>query len=362
MLDVCDHIPAYIKAIEPYQPGKPLSELERELGIRNAIKLASNENPLGPSPLALAKAKEILPEIALYPDGHAYALRQALARFYGISSSMVVPGNGSNDILDLLARLFLKADTEAIYSRYAFAIFRLVIQMTGALPVEVQDRHFSHSLQSMQQAINGRTRMIFIANPNNPTGTFLPLDELYDFLEQVPSDVVVVLDEAYIEYLPDMRFKSIEWLQKFSNLVITRTFSKVYGLAGLRVGYALMSETLATYVDRIRPTFNVNSLAQAAAVAALDDETHVTKSVALNESEKKRLTKALANLGFAVLPSFANFLAIQVGNGQQVFQALLHHGVIVRPLDAYGMPAYIRVTIGLPEENERFLSALQAIV
>jgi histidinol-phosphate aminotransferase len=204
--------------------------------------------------------------------------------------------------------------------------------------------------------------MIFIANPNNPTGTFLPLDELYDFLEQVPSDVVVILDEAYIEYLPDMRFKSIEWLQKFSNLVITRTFSKVYGLAGLRVGYALMSETLATYVDRIRPTFNVNSLAQAAAVAALDDETHVTKSVALNESEKKRLTKALANLSFAVLPSFANFLAIQVGNGQQVFQALLHHGVIVRPLDAYGMPEYIRVTIGLPEENERFLSALQNLV
>jgi len=181
MLDVCDHIPAYIKAIEPYKPGKPLSELERELGIQNAIKLASNENPLGPSPLALAKTKEVLPEIAFYPDGHAYALRQALARFYGISPNMVVPGNGSNDILDLLARLFLKADTEAIYSRYAFAIFRLVIQMTGALPVEVQDRHFSHSLQSMQQAINDRTRMIFIANPNNPTGTFLPLDELYDF-------------------------------------------------------------------------------------------------------------------------------------------------------------------------------------
>lgn len=359
MLDPCDHIPDYIQSIAPYEPGKPLSELEREYGIQNAIKLASNENPLGPSPLALVKIQAALKEIALYPDGYAYALRQALADFYGLSPKMVIPGNGSNDILDLLARIFLAADTEAIYSRYAFAIFRLVIQMTGAAPIEVKDRDFSHDLGAMLKAINARTRMLFIANPNNPTGSFVPLSEVYAFLKQVPTDVVVVLDEAYIEYLPGDRLTSIAWLHEFPNLVICRTFSKVYGLAGLRVGFALMSESMASYVDRIRPTFNVNSLAQVAAVAALTDEEHLEKSIALNEKERKRLVDALMRLGFDCLPSFANFLTIKVGAGRKVFQQLLHQGVIVRPLDGYGMPAYIRVTIGLPEENDRFLNALE---
>lgn len=364
--DICDLAPGYIRAIAPYQPGKPISELARELGLdpEAIIKLASNENPLGVSPLAMRAMQQALADVARYPDGNGFELKQALVRRYGVDMSQIVLGNGSNDVLELAARAFLTPGLEAIYSQHAFAVYPLATQAIGATCVEVPAREFAHDLTAMLKAITSGTRLVFLANPNNPTGTMISSPDLLAFLRAVPPRVIVVLDEAYNEYLPrELMADGISWLKQFPNLIITRTFSKAYGLAGLRVGYAFAHPGVADLMNRVRQPFNVNGLALAAATAALDDREFVQRGFELNQSGMRRVTQGLAQLGLAYIPSFGNFVSFKVRDANGVFQRLLRRGVIVRPIASYGMPDYLRVSIGLESENERFLEALrQSIV
>jgi histidinol-phosphate aminotransferase len=360
--DACDLAPGYIRAIAPYQPGKPIAELARELGLDpdGIIKLASNENPLGVSPLAMAAMQRVLAEIARYPDGNGFELKQALARKFGVAMPQIVLGNGSNDVLDLAARAFLAPGLEAIYAQHAFAVYPLATQSTGATGIEVPAKDFGHDLDAMLKAVTPRTRLVFIANPNNPTGTLLRAGELLHFLQALPAQVVTVLDEAYNEYLPDeLKTDSIGWLARFPNLVITRTFSKAYGLAGLRVGYAFAHERVADLMNRVRQPFNVNSISLAAAAAALDDDVFVRRGYELNAAGMKRIAGGLANLGLSFIPSYGNFISFKVADANSIFQRLLKRGVIVRPVGGYGMPGYLRVSTGLDHENARFLEALK---
>ena len=361
--DACDLAPGYVRAIAPYQPGKPIAELARELNLDpdGIVKLASNENPLGVSPLATAAIQRALADLARYPDGNGFGLKQAIVRTFGVSLSQVVLGNGSNDVLDMAARAFLAPGVEAIYAQHAFAVYPIATQTIGAKGVEVPAKNFGHDLDAMLKAVTAQTRMIFIANPNNPTGTLLRGEELLRFLRAVPASVVVVLDEAYNEYLePSLKSDSIGWLAQFPNLVVTRTFSKAYGLAGLRVGYALGNEAVIDLMNRVRQPFNVNSISLAAAAAALDDRDFVRRSYELNADGMRQITQGLARLGLSYIPSFGNFLSVNVGDAARVFQQLLRRGVIVRPVAGYGMPAYLRVSTGLESENQRFLDALKA--
>lgn len=353
--------PEYIRRISPYVPGKPTSELARELGLDEAriVKLASNENPLGMSPKARAAMSEALESLALYPDGNGFDLKQALSRKLGLGSESFVLGNGSNDVLELVARAFLSPGSSAIYAQHAFAVYPLAIQSSGARAIEVPARFFGHDLAAMADAIAADTRIVFIANPNNPTGTFLPGKVIEDFLSQVPSDVLVVLDEAYNEYLPpELRYDSVSWLERFPNLIITRTFSKIYGLAGLRVGYAVANPAVADLMNRVRQPFNVNSLALAAAEGALADDEFLRRSFEINRVGMAQIIKGLDALNLQHIPSVGNFLTFRVGDGAGVNKRLLQHGVIVRPIGNYGMPEWLRVSIGLESENTRFLEAL----
>ncbi len=364
-MDICDLAPGYIREIAPYQPGKPISELARELGLDEAgiIKLASNENPLGVSPLAQEAIKEVLADLARYPDGNGFELKRALARCHGVEEPCIVLGNGSNDVLELAARVFLGPGREAIYSQHAFAVYPLAVQATGARGIEVPAREFGHDLDAMRRAVTSGTRLVFIANPNNPTGTLVGPAELEAFIAALPHHVVVVLDEAYNEYLEDAaKADSIGWLRRFPNLIVTRTFSKVYGLAGLRVGYALAAAGVADLMNRVRQPFNVNSVALAAATSALADHAFVRRSFELNRAGMKQITAGLKRLEIEFIPSFGNFVSFRVGDGAAVFQRLLKMGVIVRPIASYGMPAYLRVTIGLETENARFLAALGQVL
>jgi histidinol-phosphate aminotransferase len=359
--NLCDLAPAYIRSIAPYQPGKPIAELARELGIHpdKIIKLASNENPLGVSPLAMRAIQAAIADLARYPDGNGFELKQALCKRYGVEMAQIVLGNGSNDVLNAAARAFLTPSSEAVYSQHAFAIYALEIQYTGAAGVEAPAREFAHDLTAMLAAVTARTRMIFIANPNNPTGTLAGAAELHDFLRKVPPQIIVVLDEAYNEYIPDaLKSDSLAWLAEFPNLIVTRTFSKAYGLAGLRVGYAFAHPDVADLMNRVRQPFNVNSISLAAAAAGLDDREFVRRSFELNQAGMRQLTAGLTRLGIDYIPSAGNFVSINVKDGAAVFQRLLKRGVIVRPIGAYGMPAYLRVSIGLESENQRFLDAL----
>ncbi len=361
-MDICDLAPGYIRAIAPYQPGKPISELAREMGIEEAsiTKLASNENPLGVSPLAQRAIERALADLARYPDGNGFELKQALAGRYGVAQERIVLGNGSNDVLEMAARAFLAPGLEAIYSQHAFAVYSLVTQAIGATGVEVPARNFGHDLGAMRRAITPKTRMVFIANPNNPTGTLVPAAELEAFIAALPKEVVVVLDEAYNEYLSEeLKADSIGWLKRFANLVVMRTFSKVYGLAGLRAGYAFADPGVADLMNRVRQPFNVNSLSLAAATAALGDHEFVRRSFELNRTGMKQITDGLRRLGIEFIPSFGNFVSFKVEEAAAVFQRLLKRGVIVRPIASYGMPQYLRVTIGLESENARFLAALK---
>jgi len=359
-VDVCDLAPSYVSAMAPYQPGKPLSELERELGIAGAVKLASNENPLGPSPRVLAALKSALGEIARYPDGNGFELKRAIARRHGVPESAIILGNGSNDVLELVARTFLTPGAAAVYAQYAFAVYPLVTQATGATGIAVAARNFGHDLNAMARAVADQVKVVFVANPNNPTGTLLRPREVLTFLEAVSPRVLVVLDEAYAEYLPDeLKPESVAWLAQFPNLIVTRTFSKAFGLAGLRVGYGLAHPEVADLMNRVRQPFNVNSLAQVAAVAALDDEAFVAQSRELNRQGMVQITSGLRSLGIDFIPSYGNFVTFRVPDAQGVYDRLLRLGVIVRPIASYGMPDYLRVTIGLRDENGRFLSALE---
>ncbi len=359
---ICDLAPAYVKAIAPYQPGKPISELARELGLnpQAIVKLASNENPLGVSPLALAAIEQALPDLALYPDGSGYELKAALANKLGVDPAQIVLGNGSNDVLELAARAFLYPGLSAVFSQHAFAVYPLVTQAVGARGICVPASHFGHDLAAMRAAIVPDTRVVFIANPNNPTGTWLSNEDLHAFLEQVPKDVLVILDEAYGEYLPESQHsQSVSWLARFPNLLITRTFSKAYGLAGLRVGYALAAAEVADILNRVRQPFNVNSLALVAATAALDDTAFIERSYAANRLGMTQLVQGLNLLGIAHIPSHANFLAFRIGNATAMYRRLLAQGIIVRPIAAYDMPDYLRVSVGLATQNHQFLQALE---
>ncbi|HZV62232.1 MAG TPA: histidinol-phosphate transaminase [Methylophilaceae bacterium] len=360
-----DLAPSYISSIAPYQPGKPISELAREMGLEegNIVKLASNENPLGISPKAHQAIESAFEDVSRYPDGNSFALRDAVCRKFGLSPQQLVFGNGSNDILELAARAFLIAGSEAIYSQHAFAVYALVTQAVGAEGVVTPAKDFGHDLQAMLSAVTPRTRMVFIANPNNPTGTLLDKNELKDFLRKVPSNVLVVLDEAYDEYLPEAyKSESVQWLTEFDNLIISRTFSKAYGLAGLRIGYGMGNAAIADIMNRVRQPFNVNSVAQAAAVASLQDEAFVARSYALNQAGMKQITEAFQRLGLTFIPSYGNFVSFRVNNAGDVYQRLLKKGVIVRPIANYGMPDYLRVSIGLFDENARFLQVLEQIL
>ena len=359
--DLCDLAPAYIRSIAPYLPGKPISELARELGLHpdKIIKLASNENPLGVSPLAMRAMQAALNDIARYPDGNGFELKAALARRYGVAMAQIVLGNGSNDLLNIAARAFLAPTFEAVYSQHAFAIYALEIQYTGAKGVQAPACEFAHDVNAMLAAVTPHTRMIFIANPNNPTGTLIAAAELHAFLYKVPRHVMVVLDEAYNEYIPEaLRSDSIAWLAEFPNLIVTRTFSKAYGLAGLRVGYAFAHPDIADILNRVRQPFNVNSISLAAAAAGLDDHEFVRRSYDLNQTGMRQLITGLTRLGISHIPSAGNFVSIKVADATGVFQRLLKRGVIVRPIAAYEMPDYLRVSVGLESENRRFLEAL----
>jgi len=361
---LCDLAPDYVKSIAPYQPGKPISELARELGLDESsiVKLASNENPLGISPKALAAMEDALHDVARYPDGNGFALKQAICSKFGVTMPQIVLGNGSNDVLELVARAFLSHGLESVYSQHAFAVYPLVTQAVGAQGVVVPAKDYGHDLAAMLAAITPQTRVVWIANPNNPTGTLLDKAGLYDFLQNVPKDVLVVLDEAYDEYLADsLKSSSIGWLNTFENLVITRTLSKAYGLAGLRVGFALAHANIADLMNRVHQPFNVNSVAQAAAVAALGDDEFVARSRALNTMGIMQLTQGLSKLGLDFIPSYGNFVSVRVGNAAQVYQGLLKDGVIVRPVANYGMPEYLRISIGLAQDNARFLVAMEQL-
>lgn len=362
---VSERAPRYIRAIAPYQPGKPVSELARELGLDEAgiVKLASNENPLGVSPRAREAIAACIDGLARYPDGNGYELKQALARRFGVGMDHIVLGNGSNDVLDLAARAFLTPDADAVYSQHAFAVYPLAVQAIGARGIEVPARAYGHDTEAMTRAVTSKTRIVFIANPNNPTGTFVSAQELEAFVAAIPADVLVVLDEAYNEYLPpDARFDTLQWLRRFPNLVITRTFSKVYGLAGLRVGYAFASPEVADLMNRVREPFNVNSVALAAATAALEDYEFVRRSYELNRTGMQQVTAGLRELGLEFIPSFGNFVTFKVRDAGEVFQRLLRAGVIVRPVSGYGLPDFLRVSIGLPSENARFLESLEQAI
>ena len=360
--DLCELSPAYVRAIAPYQPGKPTSELAREMGIeeKSIVKLASNENPRGIGPRTRAAIEAALGDLARYPDGNGFALKDALSRRYGAGMDSIVLGNGSNDVLELVAMAFLGAGSSAVYSQHSFAVYPLATQARGARGISVPAKDYGHDLGAMARAVTGDTRVVFIANPNNPTGTFAPYDEIAGFLKAVPG-CIVVLDEAYNEYLPpDLRVDTVKWLKRHPNLVITRTFSKAYGLAGLRVGYAMAHPSVADLMNRVRQPFNVNGIALTAAAAALDDMEFVARSYAENRSGMKRIEEGASSLGLEYIPSFGNFITIRVGKAGEIFKRLLKRGVIVRPVAGYELPEHLRVSIGTPEENERFLTALAA--
>ncbi len=362
---ISDLAPDYIRAIAPYQGGKPIAELAREMGleVHHIVKLASNENPLGISPKAEFAMQEALLDIARYPDGNSFALRDVVCQKFNLQQNQLVFGNGSNDILELAARAFLTRESEVIYSQHAFAVYALVTQAMGAKGVVVPAQNYGHDLSAMLAAVTAKTRMIFIANPNNPTGTLINKDELHDFLSQVPNSVLVVLDEAYDEYLSDEnKAVSFNWLTTFDNILISRTFSKAYGLAGLRVGFGVTSSAVADMMNRVRQPFNVNSVAQAAASASLTDDDFVARSRALNNAGMLQITQGLQKLGLEFIPSFANFVSFKIANAGDIYQKLLQNGVIVRPIANYEMPDYLRVSIGLFSENARFLEVLNDII
>jgi histidinol-phosphate aminotransferase len=358
-----------VRALSPYEPGKPISELEREYGVRDIIKLASNESPLGASPTARAAAAEALAELALYPDGNGYELKQVLARRQRLDPRCLTLGNGSNDLLELISRVFLAPGRNAVYSQYAFAIYALVTQAAGAEGRCVaahplgHPQPLGHDLAAMAAQVDVDTAVVFLANPNNPTGTWFDRAEFERFMQAVPPQTLVVLDEAYFEYVDALHYPSgRDYLADHPNLIVIRTFSKAYGLAALRVGYAMSHPAIADLLNRVRQPFNVNQVAQQAALAALADEAHLAQALAINRQGLRQLAQGLDALGLERLPSVANFIAVCVPQAGKVYEALLRAGIIVRPLAGYRMPDYLRITVGLPEQNARLLTALGRIL
>jgi histidinol-phosphate aminotransferase len=353
-----------IRELQPYQPGKPVEELERELGISNVVKLASNENPLGASASVAASLQSVMPELSRYPDGSAYLLKNRLSEFLGVPANKITIGNGSNDVLELLARVYLSSENESIVSQHTFVVYPLVTKAIGASLKVVPAKNFSQDLEATLDAISDKTRIVFIANPNNPTGTWVNQTELTRFMDKVREDVLVVLDEAYFEYVQEPEYPDgISLGEKYPNLVVTRTFSKAYGLAALRIGYSVSHPDVADLMNRIRQPFNVNAMSLVAALTALDDQTHIDKSVNLNTSGLKYLKTECDRLGLGYIPSVANFLTIDCGSdAMPIYNALLHEGVIVRPIGVYELPNHLRVTVGTEDENHRFVEALGKVL
>lgn len=361
--------PDYVRAIAPYQGGKPIAEVAREFGLDEAriIKLASNENPLGMPESAKQAMLKAVADIGRYPDSNGFDLKQAITSKYGVPQEWITLGNGSNDILELAAHAFVQPGQSVVYAQYSFAVYALATQAVGGRAIVVAGKNYGHDLEAMANAITSDTKLVFIANPNNPTGTFIPAAEIEAFLKKVPQDVVVVLDEAYNEYLaPELQYDSVEWVRQYPNLLVSRTMSKAYGLAGLRIGFGIAQPSITDLLNRIRQPFNVNSMAQAAAVAALNDAGFLQKSARLNADGYRQLTKAFDAMDIEYVPSYGNFVLFRVGNddgaGARVNLALLKRGIIVRPVGNYGLPQWIRVSIGLPEENEAFIAALKQVL
>lgn len=362
-LDPCAYVPPAINNLQPYLPGMSVVTLAAKYQIdpSEIVKLASNENPYGMSPRVSAALPSLLPSASRYPNGQALA--QAIAAQYGLRETNVVLGNGSNDVLDMIARVFLRPGVAAVSSQYAFSIYRILTQTVGADNVVVTAKDCCHDLTAMAAAVTPRTRVIWIANPNNPTGTFVPYPEVRAFLRSVSADIAVVLDEAYYEYLaPEQRADTIAWLRDFPNLILTRTFSKAYGLAGLRIGYGLAGEAIISLLQRVRQPFNVNELGLEAALIALGDQDFVQQSCRRNKDGLRQLQSGFDELGLSYLPASGNFVAVKLEHALATHEALLHQGIIVRPLAEYDMPEYLRVSVGLPAENKRFLTALGDIL
>ncbi|NOQ88230.1 MAG: histidinol-phosphate transaminase [Gammaproteobacteria bacterium] len=357
-----------VQQLTAYQPGKPVDELERELGIKDSIKLASNENPLGPSASALAAIKTFLPSINYYPDGGGFALSKRLAQKHQLEADNITLGNGSNDILELLTRAFLTPQHSAVFSEHSFAVYPIVVQAVGAkanvakaFSEDHETMPLGHDPDAMLAQIEENTRIIFIANPNNPTGTWLTPAMLEDLFDKISEDVIIVLDLAYTEYMDEAIKPPIKlWLEEYPNLIVTQTFSKVYALAGLRIGYSMSNSEIADILNRVRQPFNTNMLAQAAAIASLDDDEHVGKSVEMNNAGKSYLQNSFSEMGLKALPTMGNFISVNVKqDGMALYQKLLQQGVIVRPVANYDMPEYLRVTIGTQQQNERFIETLK---
>jgi len=361
--------PDYVRAIAPYQGGKPISEVAREFGLDEAtiVKLASNENPLGLPESARQAMLIALAELARYPDSNGFDLKGAISQKFSVPTDWVTLGNGSNDILELAARALVAPGQSVVYSEFSFAVYPLATQAVGAKAIVVPAANYSHDLDAMRAAITNETRLVFVANPNNPTGTFISAEKIHSFIQSVPSSVVVVLDEAYTEYLSDsQRYDSLQWVAQYPNLIVSRSFSKAYGLAGLRIGFGIAQPALTDLLNRLRQPFNVNSLAQAAAIAALNDAAYLKKSAEVNAQGYQQITSAFDSMKIEYLPSSGNFVLFRVGQddgaGARVNLALLKKGIIVRPVGNYGLPQWLRVSIGLPEENAAFLAALKAIL
>ncbi len=357
------NVNARIAALNPYQPGKPIDEVARELGINDIVKLASNENPRGPGDHVREAIAEAAKELSRYPDGSGYTLKACLAEKLAVEATQITLGNGSNDVLDLIARVALDPGSEAIVSDHSFVVYRLAVACCGGELVSVPAKDYGADLVAMLDAVTERTRVVFIANPNNPTGTWVGETELRSFLQALPENIWVVLDEAYFEYVSKPDYPNgLALLKEFPNLIVTRTFSKIYGLAAVRLGFGVSSASFADLLNRARQPFNVNSMAMSAALAALSDDDYVAKSIAMNHAGMEQLSSGLTALGYELIPSAGNFISFDAKEpGADLFQRLLHEGVIVRPIAEYGLAQHVRVSIGLPSENERFLTALAKV-
>ena len=370
-MQISDQAPDYIRAIAPYQPGKPIADIARAYGFSEdqVIKLASNENPLGMSPKAREAMQRAAIDLGRYPDGNGFDLKAALVQRFGLDPQEITLGNGSNDILEMVAHAFLRPGTESVMSAHSFAVYALASQAVGAKLVVVPARtaDLGHDLSAMAKAVTPATSVVWIANPNNPTGSFIPGSQIYDFIRSVPPSVLVVLDEAYTEYLPpEDRYPALDWVRSVPNLLVSRSFSKAYGLAGLRVGYGVANAQVTDLLNRVRQPFNVNTLAQAAAAAALFDEDFLTASYALNRAGLAQLNTGLAAFNIRCLPSWGNFLLADLSglptssqrSGQGLFEALLVQGVITRPVQGYGLPQYLRISVGTEAENAALIAAI----
>jgi histidinol-phosphate aminotransferase len=362
-MKIVEHVPEYIRSLIPYEPGKPIEEVEREYGISGSVKLASNENPLGPSPRALAVLRERLPELHLYPDGDCFYLKRALAQKLGVQPDRLIFGNGSNEIIELAARTFMRPGDEAVMAEQAFVVYELIVQAVGGKRKTVPLKNFTHDLAAIADAVTPQTRLVFLANPNNPTGTIYRRREWQAFLERISPDVLVIVDEAYFEYVEEADYpNSLDYHARHPAILTLRTFSKLYGLAGLRIGYGIGTKDVIALMQRVRQPFNVNAPAQWAALAALDDTEHVQRSLGVNQQGVKYLQTEFVRLGLSYVPSQANFILVRVGNGPEVFERLLQQGVIVRPMVGYKFPEHVRVTVGTMAQNQKLIGALERLI